>query len=612
MKLLYLEQVPGYATLLRADLARSKREDCRLTLVYNPNAAAARLDEEDFDAILLDIASTGDNTLAACQAMSRCECGAPIVALTDRDDEVLGAAAIMAGARDCLVTSNLNVELFRRRLLIAFERRGRKPRQAIGSPREDARKLLAGSNGRLRVLQIGDDSGYGHLLESGQHSYRQVTFLVDRETSLVEAKKTLVERTFDVVLLDVCHAGSAACECISQLTGSVRGTPVIVLGDSDDEDFGANVIRLGADDYNDRDHVTPSFLARAILLSHTRATARSVETENVSSEPRNQPGTAESRVPGNLKARSENDELRSRDLAMPESAGRDNRPGEAERKEDVQSLPPSDPIDDPRRDQRHSPARPVMAIPVFPNGRPDENNCVEGRMTSLSDGGMAFRIDKRHPPASNRLVVGIEVEDGQWAFTTLEVRRTEKAERGHEIAGRFAPENRDLLRTSNLIPVLNPSTCRFTTGLAEATLSHWARIGILHPTVMDHVLVCPECHAVPTFRYGCPTCGSMRVTRTTMIHHYACAYVGDVGEFEREGELACPKCHTRSLVVGSDYEHMFGPYDCWDCGWRDSQLELVGHCRTCDLQFPVGQCPEDPLVGYHVERLDPSRLVEAN
>lgn len=556
--------------------------------MYSPSAATARLDEEDFDAILLDIASADDDTLAACRAMSQCACGTPIVALTDRDEELLGAAAIVAGAQDCLVTSNLNVEFFRRRILIAVERRGRKTREDLleGSPREGAKKLLARSNGRLRVLQIGDDSGYGHLLESGQHSYRQVTFLVDRETSLVEAKRTLVEREFDVILLDVCHAGSAACECVSQLTGLTHGTPVVVLGDSDDEDFSANVIRLGADDYGDRDHVTPSFLARAILLAHTRATAQTAEAED--------------------------GEPVARNLAMTESNGGDSPPSEAERKEekeDVPRQPPSDPVEDPRRDVRHSPPRPVMAIPVFPNGRPDETNCVEGRMTSLSDGGMAFRIDKPHPPASNRLVVGIELEDGQWAFTTLEVRRTEKAERGHEIAGRFAPENRDLLRTANLIPTLNPSTCRFTTGLAEETLSHWARIGILHPTVIDHVLVCPECHAVPTFRYGCPACGSMRVTRTTMIHHYACAYVGDVSDFEREGEMTCPKCHTRSLVVGSDYEHIFGAYDCWDCGWRDSQLELVGHCRACDLQFPVGQCPEDPLVGFHVERLDPSRLV---
>jgi len=588
MKLLYLEQVPGYAALLRADLARSRRDDCRLTLVYNLKAAAARLDEEDFDAILVDIALASDISLAAF-AKSQCASTTPIVALTDRDDEVLGVAAVMAGAQDCLVTSNLNVELLRRRILIAMERRRRHLRQGVSvrTPMEGAKELLGRNNGRLRVLQIGDDSGYGHLLESGQHSYRQVNFLVDRETSLASVKRTLLERTLDAILLDVCGAGSEACECVSQLTELAHGTPVIVLGDSDEEDFCTNVIRLGADDYGDRDHMTPSLLARAILLSHARAATETAETGR---------GV-----------------LMSRALAMPEPAESDNPPSEAEREEeDVQSLPPSDPVEDPRRDQRHSPPRSVMAIPVFPNGRPDENNCVEGRMTSLSDGGMAFRIDKRHPPSSNRLVVGIEVEDGHWAFTTLEVRRTQKGEQGHEIAGRFAPENRDLLRTPNLIPTLNPTTCRFVTGLADETLSHWARIGILHPTVMDHVLVCPECHAVPTFRYGCPACGSMRVTRSTMIHHYACAYVGDVTEFEREGEMACPKCHTRSLVVGSDYEHVFGPYDCWDCDWRDSQLEMVGHCRACDLQFPVGQCPEDPLVGYHVERLDPNALVDAN
>ncbi len=513
----------------------------------------------------------------------------PIVALTDRDEEILGVAAILAGAQDCLVTSNINVELLRRRLLIAIERRGYHGRPFVSAeiPLRSAEGLLGRNNGRLRVLQIGEASGYGRLLEGGQHCYRQVSFLVDRETSLVEARRALVERAFDVILLDVYPTGSGASEGVSQLTAMAQGTPVVVLGDADDEGFCMSVIQRGVDDYGERHRVTPSFLARTILLSHARAMARAEESRHREPAPQV--------------------------LTTPAPPGSDSQPSDANRREeDVHRRSPSNPLEDPRRDQRHCTARPVMAIPVFPNGRPDESNCVEGRMTSLSDGGMAFRIDQRHPPASNRLLVGIEVEDGHWAFTTLEVRRTDRAEQGHEIAGRFAPENRDLLRTPNLIPTLNPATCRFTTGLAEETLSHWARIGILHPTVMDHVLVCPECRAVPTFRYGCPACGSMRVTRSTMIHHYACAYVGDVGEFERETEMACPKCHTRSLVVGSDYEHIFGPYDCWDCGWRDSQLELVGHCRACDLQFPVGQCPEDPLVGYHVERLDPNALVDVN
>jgi len=252
-----------------------------------------------------------------------------------------------------------------------------------------------------------------------------------------------------------------------------------------------------------------------------------------------------------------------------------------------------------------------MAVPVFSNGRPDERNCFEGLLTNLSSGGLAFRTDLRDPPASNRLVVGVELEEGKWAFCTLEVRRTDCDGSGLELGGRFAPKGRDLLHPSNLKPTLRADTHRFTTGLPEETLLHWTRLGILHRQVTDQVLVCPECRAVPTFRLGCANCGSMRVVRATMIHHYACAHVGDVSDFEGDGEIVCPKCRVRPLVVGSDYEQIYGPYNCWDCGWSGSELELVGRCRMCDLQFPIGQCPEDPLIGYHVERLDPLALVDA-
>ncbi len=274
-------------------------------------------------------------------------------------------------------------------------------------------------------------------------------------------------------------------------------------------------------------------------------------------------------------------------------------------------MPPTDPVDDARRDQRHDVTRPVMAIPVFSNSRPDEKNCFEGVTANLSDGGMAFRTDRPDPPASNRLVVGVEMEEGRWVFCTLEVRRTDRSGDGLKIAGRFAPKSRDVLHPSNLMPTLNSDTHRLTTGPPEETLLHWARLGILRRQVADHVLVCPECRAIPTFRHGCAECGSMRVVRATMIHHYACAHVGDVSDFELDGEIICPKCRARSLVVGSDYEYIYGPHNCWDCGWSGSQLELVGRCRMCDLQFPFGQCPENPLIGYHVERLDPMAIVDA-
>ena len=273
--------------------------------------------------------------------------------------------------------------------------------------------------------------------------------------------------------------------------------------------------------------------------------------------------------------------------------------------------PHRDEFSDARRDPRYSVNRPVMGIPIFSNHRPDIENRFEGATINVSSGGLLLSTNLRQRPASNRLLVGVETDSGAWSFATLEVRRTESVGEWLQVAGRFAPEPRDLLREENLTPVLNSKTHCFETRLPQATLGHWARLGVLRPVIVDRFLACPQCQAAPTFRKGCRGCGSPNTTSATMIHHYACAHVGEAENFEQHGELCCPKCRTRSLVVGSDYEYLQGPHTCRDCGWSDTQLETVGRCRACDLQFPISHCREQELVGYDVDRLDPLVLIDA-
>lgn len=274
---------------------------------------------------------------------------------------------------------------------------------------------------------------------------------------------------------------------------------------------------------------------------------------------------------------------------------------------------PLEPAADARRTARIAIARPILAIPLFPNDRPDEANRFAGHTVNLGADGVLFETDLPRPPISNRLVLGVEVRDGDWAFATIEVRRTERGESDGRlrIGARFAPESREVFRPSNLEPALNPQTHRLETGLALDTLRLWEQLGVLRPMPTDSVLVCPQCGAVPTARRGCTACGSPRVAATDMIHHYACAYVGSAAEFERDGELACPKCRARPLVVGADFEHLTGPFHCGDCGTCDTRLELVGRCRACELEFPLDHCPEQELLAYDVHRLDPLALVAA-
>ena len=194
---------------------------------------------------------------------------------------------------------------------------------------------------------------------------------------------------------------------------------------------------------------------------------------------------------------------------------------------------------------------------------------------------------------------------------TLEVRRAEKRRRKMQVAGRFAPPTRELLRPENVMPTLQAKNYRFTTSLPHDTLKRWVDLGVLYPQIADRVLTCPECSAMPTFHKGCKGCGGINVASERLIHHYACAHVGRVSEFEQASCIGCPKCRAKNLIVGADFEYLNGPFVCGDCGWNDTDLELVGYCRVCHLRFPSSMCSEEELVGYHVNRLDPLVLIDA-
>jgi hypothetical protein len=152
----------------------------------------------------------------------------------------------------------------------------------------------------------------------------------------------------------------------------------------------------------------------------------------------------------------------------------------------------------------------------------------------------------------------------------------------------------------------------FATGVPEETLAKWAAIGVLQPVLQDRVQLCPKCHGLPTFRQGCSMCGSSHVTRDQLIHHYACAHVGFASDFEARGELMCPKCRTRRLIIGADYEYCPGSYRCLGCHWSDAELQQVAQCLRCEFRFPAHQAYEQQLRGYRAHRLDLLALVPAS
>jgi hypothetical protein len=266
-----------------------------------------------------------------------------------------------------------------------------------------------------------------------------------------------------------------------------------------------------------------------------------------------------------------------------------------------------------RRAARHPLHRPLIGIPVLPDGSPGWAERRAGRSTDLGARGIGLELDGREELLSPELVVVLQGPDRAARCAGLEVRHTQRAGRGRlHVGGRFGGLGDELLRPENLVPALRPRTLEFAPALSGELLEKWAEVGVLQPGVWDRVQLCPKCHGVPTFRRGCPNCGSARLTQERLIHHFACAHVGPVPDFEAAVELTCPKCRTRRLVINSDYEYLKGPYQCLACHWSTTELEHVGQCLRCEFRFPGHQAFEQEVRGYRVNRLDPLAFLGAS
>jgi len=162
-----------------------------------------------------------------------------------------------------------------------------------------------------------------------------------------------------------------------------------------------------------------------------------------------------------------------------------------------------------------------------------------------------------------------------------------------------------------IAPIFDPQKLKFGCGLPANLLRAWESDGTLQKVLLDRIQVCPQCRCLPTFRFGCSTCGSGCVTNERMIHHFACAHVADAHDFDEDGEIVCPKCRVRKLVVGADFEHLTGPYRCLECDWTAVELEHVAHCLSCGFRFPANQAVIENLMGFQYQGVDYAKAINS-
>lgn len=253
---------------------------------------------------------------------------------------------------------------------------------------------------------------------------------------------------------------------------------------------------------------------------------------------------------------------------------------------------------------------PAGIIPLASGGQPDLTNSFEATIVAIDPTVVSLKTQALRLKPGMRFVAGVEGVAGTSRYATLEFIKSWSIEGGYMLAARPADATYDLFRPENLMPSLDRQRFRYETRLSPKALARWAELGVLRPRLLDRIMVCPRCVGLPTVRSACEHCGCVEFNSERLMHHFACACVGSIDEFDQHGELVCPKCRMRHLVAGTDFEYLDGPYQCQQCSASESDLALSCQCMQCDHRFPLTDAMEQDLVGYDVDRLDILALVD--
>lgn len=255
---------------------------------------------------------------------------------------------------------------------------------------------------------------------------------------------------------------------------------------------------------------------------------------------------------------------------------------------------------------------PVIAIPLRGDGRPDETQRVDGTIRDASIRGIGAVLAGSDSDLSDGLLIGVRSANGEYRYAGVELRHLGCTdEQGINVGGEFGGKIQEILESGTVVPIFQPDRMEFVVEYATPLLESLQYLGVLQEMVIDRIQLCPKCHGLPTFRQGCRKCGSARFATDRLVHHFPCAHVGPIADFETPQGLVCPKCRTRHLIAGADFEYLTGQYHCLVCHANDTELEQVGHCVRCGFRFSGHQSIVQDVKGFHAHRLDPLDLLPA-
>jgi two-component system, cell cycle sensor histidine kinase and response regulator CckA len=123
---------------------------------------------------------------------------------------------------------------------------------------------------QLRVLLIEDNAGDADLVREYLSQSHKAIFEVECVPSLAQAISILEQDQIDVILLDLGLPDSSGLETLSRVLKTAPGSATVVLTGLDDDVTGLESVRLGAQDYLFKGHLSRDVLIRTTVHSVER------------------------------------------------------------------------------------------------------------------------------------------------------------------------------------------------------------------------------------------------------------------------------------------------------------------------------------------------------
>ncbi len=224
---------------------------------------------------------------------------------------------------------------------------------------------------------------------------------------------------------------------------------------------------------------------------------------------------------------------------------------------------------DRRRHDRFALQRPAVVFSLALDAAIDPEKPVYGASREISESGILLQLSGGEFQVSQELLVGLNLEGQQVQYAGAIVRRVVPGSGTQVLIGAEFGGPADNVRAEQLLNLqFNSHSLEFETEPLETVLENWAEAGVASRTLLDRVLVCPKCAALPTFGVSGRRFGV--TDRSSMVAN---------GEAEDDR--------------------------------RDVRIEggLAGLCLRCGLRFAAGRARELELVSYDVCRLDPLAVV---